>query len=92
MKLNEPHGDNHDLWIASNDGKRMIQSSNGGASVSYTRGETWTDQDYSTAQFYHVETTNHFPYRVCGAQQDDSGRVRSESVLPVAFRAASGTT
>ena len=72
-KLNEPHGDNHDLWIASNDGTRMIQSSDGGASVSYTRGETWTDQDYSTAQFYHVATTNHFPYRVCGAQQDNSG-------------------
>ncbi|MDQ2929954.1 MAG: glycosyl hydrolase [Gemmatimonadota bacterium] len=72
-KLNEPHGDDHDLWIASNDGARMIQSSDGGASVTYTRGTTWTDQDYSTAQFYHVATTNHFPYRVCGAQQDNSG-------------------
>jgi photosystem II stability/assembly factor-like uncharacterized protein len=72
-KLNEPHGDNHDLWIAPNDGARMIQSSDGGASVSFTRGSVWTDQDYSTAQFYHVETTNHFPYRVCGAQQDNSG-------------------
>ncbi len=51
----------------------MIQSSDGGASVSYTRGESWTEQDYSTAQFYHVTTTNHFPYRVCGAQQDNSG-------------------
>lgn len=72
-RLSEPHGDDHDLWIAPNDGKRMIQSSDGGASVSFNRGETWTDQDYSTAQFYHVETTNHFPYRVCGAQQDNSG-------------------
>ena len=72
-KLVEPHGDDHDLWIAPNDGARMIQSSDGGASVSYTRGEAWTDQDFSTAQFYHVATTNHFPYRVCGAQQDNSG-------------------
>ncbi len=71
--LREPHGDDHDLWIAPNDGKRMIQSSDGGASVSYTRGQSWTDQDFSTAQFYHVTTTNHFPYRVCGAQQDNSG-------------------
>ena len=30
-------------------------------------------QDQPTAQFYHVVTTNHFPYRVCGAQQDNSG-------------------
>ena len=28
--------------------------------------------DYPTAQFYHVMATNHFPYRVCGAQQDNS--------------------
>ena len=69
----------------------MIQSSDGGASVSYTRGETWTDQDFSTAQFYHVATTNHFPYRVCGAQQDNSG-VCGPSRFPAAFRGASGTT
>jgi hypothetical protein len=25
-----------------------------------------------TAQFYHVITTNHFPYKICGAQQDNS--------------------
>ena len=34
---------------------------------------SWTEQDQATAQFYHVATTNHFPYRVCGAQQDNSG-------------------
>ncbi len=50
----------------------MIQSSDGGASVSYNGGKTWSLQDYATAQFYHVSTTNHFPYRVCGAQQDNS--------------------
>jgi hypothetical protein len=51
---------------------RMIQSSDGGASVSYNGGKTWSLQDYATAQFYHVSATNHFPYRVCGAQQDNS--------------------
>src|SRR2546427_11367842 len=68
----ELHGDNHDMWIASNDPQRMIEGNDGGASVSYNGGKTWTDQDYATAQFYHVTTTNHFPYRVCGAQQDNS--------------------
>jgi photosystem II stability/assembly factor-like uncharacterized protein len=29
-----PHGDNHDLWIASNDAKRMINANDGGANVS----------------------------------------------------------
>ncbi|MDQ2890241.1 MAG: glycosyl hydrolase, partial [Gemmatimonadota bacterium] len=67
-----PHGDNHDLWIAPNDPKRMIESNDGGATVTVDGGETWTPEYQSTAQFYHVETTTHFPYRVCGAQQDNS--------------------
>jgi hypothetical protein len=40
--------------------------------VSFNSGKSWTEQDQATAQFYHVATTNHFPYRVCGAQQDNS--------------------
>jgi len=67
-----PHGDNHDLWIAPNDPQRMIEANDGGANVSFNGGKTWTEQDQATAQFYHVTTTNHFPYRVCGAQQDNS--------------------
>ncbi len=69
----DPHGDNHDVWIAPNDAARLIEANDGGPNVSFNGGKTWTDQDVATAQFYHVETTNHFPYRVCGAQQDNSG-------------------
>ncbi len=67
-----PHGDNHDLWIARNDEQRMVEANDGGANVSFNGGKSWTEQDQATAQFYHVTTTNHFPYRVCGAQQDNS--------------------
>lgn len=67
-----PHGDNHDLWIAPTDNRRMINSNDGGGNVSINGGETWTDQDYSTAQFYRVITTSHEPYHICGAQQDNS--------------------
>lgn len=66
-----PHGDNHDLWIAPNDNKRMVQSNDGGGNVSVNGGQTWTDQDYPTAQLYHVIASNHTPYWVCGAQQDN---------------------
>ena len=72
-RLRDPHGDNHDMWIAATDPQRMIEGNDGGANVSFNGGKTWSDQDYATAQFYHVTTTNHFPYRVCGAQQDNSG-------------------
>jgi photosystem II stability/assembly factor-like uncharacterized protein len=67
-----PHGDNHDLWIAPDDNQRMIQSNDGGANVSWNAGETWTDQEYPTAQMYDVRVTNHFPYHICGGQQDNS--------------------
>jgi photosystem II stability/assembly factor-like uncharacterized protein len=67
-----PHGDNHDLWIASNDPKRMINSNDGGANVSINGGETWTTQPFPTAQLYHVATTKDYPYHVCGAQQDNT--------------------
>src|SRR5437899_11225319 len=50
----------------------MIESNDGGANVSFNGGRSWTEQDQATAQFYHVTTTTHFPYRVCGAQQDNS--------------------
>jgi photosystem II stability/assembly factor-like uncharacterized protein len=67
-----PHGDNHDLWIAANDPKRMINANDGGANVSVNAGESWTDQDFPTAQLYNVFTTAHVPYHVCGAQQDNT--------------------
>ena len=70
--ISVPHGDNHDLWIDPNDPKRMINSNDGGGNVSINGGETWTEQDYPTAQLYHVATTKDFPYHVCGAQQDNS--------------------
>ncbi len=70
--LRPPHGDSHDMWIAPNNNQRMIESDDGGSTVTTNGGRSWTEQDFPTAQFYHVVTTTHFPYRVCGAQQDNS--------------------
>ena len=67
-----PHGDNHDLWIAPDDSDRMVNGNDGGANVTFNGGRSWTDQDYSTAQFYRVITTEHIPYHICGGQQDNS--------------------
>jgi len=67
-----PHGDNHDLWIAPDDPKRLANANDGGGNVSLNGGESWTGQRYPTAQFYNVFTTSHVPYHVCGAQQDNS--------------------
>ncbi len=67
-----PHGDNHDLWIDPNDPLRMIEANDGGATVTVNGGATWTDEDFPTAQLYHIMATNDFPYHVAGAQQDNS--------------------
>ncbi len=68
-----PHGDHHDLWIAPEDNQRMIIADDGGAQVSFDGGENWTTYyNQPTAQFYRVTTDNHFPYRILGAQQDNS--------------------
>ena len=71
-QISVPHGDNHDMWIAPNDPMRMVEANDGGANVSFNGGQTWSDQEFATAQMYHVSVTNHFPYKVCGAQQDNS--------------------
>jgi photosystem II stability/assembly factor-like uncharacterized protein len=70
--VRDPHGDNHDLWIAPNDPSRMINTNDGGANVTTNGGETWTTQTFPTGQFYGVFTSAHVPYQVCGAQQDNS--------------------
>lgn len=67
-----PHGDNHDLWINPDNPDIMIESNDGGAAVTYDGGTTWTDEDQNTAQIYHVNLDNSFPYNIYGAQQDRS--------------------
>ena len=71
--FNAPHGDHHDLWIAPNDNQRLIIGDDGGAQISFDGGENWsTYQNQPTAQFYRVTTDNSFPYKIYGAQQDNS--------------------
>ena len=40
--IRTPHGDNHDMWIAPEDPKRLIESNDGGAQVSFDGGKSWS--------------------------------------------------
>jgi photosystem II stability/assembly factor-like uncharacterized protein len=72
-RLRVPHGDCHTLWIDPRDPRRMIEANDGGATVSLDNGTTWSSvNNQPTAQFYHVITDDQFPYRIYGAQQDNS--------------------
>lgn len=68
-----PHGDNHDIWISPKDGNTMIQSNDGGANVSFDGGRTWSSQmNQPTAEIYGIWVDNQFPYKLYGAQQDNT--------------------
>ncbi len=72
-RIRVPHGDNHDLWIHPDNPEIMINSNDGGANVSYNGGRSWSSQsNQPTAEFYRVTVDDQFPYRVYGAQQDNS--------------------
>ncbi len=67
--------DEHVLWIAPDDSRRMILGSDQGATVSLDGGETWSIwYNQPTGQFYHVITDRQFPYYAYASQQD-SGSV-----------------
>ena len=68
-----PHSDYHDLWIDPKDPRRMVNGSDGGASVTFNGGRSWSSMDNQpTAQFYAVVTDHGTPYRVYGSQQDNT--------------------
>ncbi|HEX6483401.1 MAG TPA: hypothetical protein VF043_31530 [Ktedonobacteraceae bacterium] len=68
-----PHGDHHDLWIDPQNPQRMIEGNDGGATVTFNGSASWSSiYNQPTMEFYHVTTDNQVPYRVYGAQQDNS--------------------
>jgi photosystem II stability/assembly factor-like uncharacterized protein len=72
-RLPAPHGDHHALWIDPINPQRLINGNDGGATISVDAGKSWSTQyNQPTAQFYHVTADNDFPYRLYGAQQDNS--------------------
>jgi photosystem II stability/assembly factor-like uncharacterized protein len=81
QSVSTPHGDHHDLWIDPEDGNRMIVADDGGAQISFDGGNNWsTYNNQPTAQIYRVTTDNSFPYRILGAQQDNSTiRIKSRT-------------
>jgi photosystem II stability/assembly factor-like uncharacterized protein len=94
-RVRVPHGDTHGLWVDPKDGMRMINGNDGGGTVSLDGGLTWSSiYNQPTAQFYHVITDNQWPYRIYGAQQDnstisipsrsDNGAIEESDWFPVA--------
>ncbi len=71
--IQNPHGDQHHMWINPDNPQNIILSNDGGACITFNGGESWSSQqNQPTAQFYRVITDNRFPYHVYAGQQDNS--------------------
>ncbi|HYV90659.1 MAG TPA: hypothetical protein VE978_02710 [Chitinophagales bacterium] len=71
-RIGNHHGDNHELWWNPHNSKNWIQGDDGGGEITFDGGNSFSDLDFPTGQFYHVSVDNDFPYGVYGCQQDNS--------------------
>ena len=67
-----PGGDDYQrLWINPTNPDNILIASDQGAIVTVNGGQTFSSwYNQPTAQVFHVNVDNAFPYRVCGGQQD----------------------
>jgi photosystem II stability/assembly factor-like uncharacterized protein len=67
-----PGGDDYqNLWINPNNPNIILLVADQGAIVTTNGGQSWSSwYNQPTAQMYHAITTNEWPYKVCGAQQE----------------------
>ena len=67
------HSDHHALWIDPKNNRRIIDGSDGGASVTLNGGFTWSTLDNQpTADLFGLAIDNQEPYWVYAAQNDNS--------------------
>ena len=97
VDMDAPHGDFHDLWINPDDRDNFIISTDGGASITFDGGESWSSQENQpTAQLYRVNVDNQFPYRLYAGQQDNtsvsiaSREFASYGIAPTSWEPSAG--
>ena len=91
-----PGGDDYQSpWINPNNPDIVALASDQGAIITVNGGKSWSSwYNQSTAQMYHVNADNAFPYRLCSGQQEsgsacvssrgDDGQITFREWHPVA--------
>lgn len=70
--FSQVHGEDHALWIDPRDGNHLLIGGDGGVSISYDRGQTWSFRNnMPIGQFYDISTSSGSPYLICGGLQDN---------------------
>ena len=78
-----PGGDDyHTVWINPRNPRIIALASDQGATISVDGGATWSSwYNQPTAQMYHVNADDRFPYWICGGQQESgSACVRAAAI------------
>ena len=71
--LSMQHSDHHAFWIDPKNNKRMIDASDGGASVTLNGGYSWSSiNNQPTADLFSLAIDDREPYNLYGAQNDGS--------------------
>ncbi|HVS82522.1 MAG TPA: hypothetical protein VHE60_12395 [Pyrinomonadaceae bacterium] len=67
-----PGGDDYqNVWINPNNSEVIMLGSDQGAIITVNGGKSWSSwYNQPTAQMYHVNADNAFPYRLCSGQQE----------------------
>ncbi|MBL0889346.1 MAG: glycosyl hydrolase [Gemmatimonadaceae bacterium] len=91
------HGDYHDMWINPANSSNFILADDGGAVVTFDKGQSWSTQaNMPTAQLYRISVDNAFPYRIYAGQQDNtsvmiaSRELGSGSITPASWTRSAG--
>lgn len=70
--FSQVHGEDHVMWLDPTNPNHILIGGDGGVSISYDRGETWSFRnDLPIGQFYDISTNDADPYLVCGGLQDN---------------------
>ena len=73
QRMRVPHGDCHSVWINPHHPEIMINTNDGGATVTLNGGNTWSTQNNQpTSELYRISSDNQWPMRVYAGQQDNS--------------------
>lgn len=68
--------DDHVLWIAPDDSKRILMGTDQGAVITLDGGKIWNSWfNQPTEQFYRISSDNTFPYHLYMPQQDSGSIV-----------------
>jgi hypothetical protein len=87
--------DYQNVWINPNNPEIVFLASDQGAVITVNGGKSWSSwYNQPTAQMYHVNADNSFPYRLCSGQQEsgsacvssrgDDGQITFREWHPVA--------